>query len=194
MTHHTTTPTPRDARTRPRARMRRVKDVDVTVSASDTDFVSRARDRGRDSKRWKLALAMAIRKVEDDDDDPRAWYELACEAFDAGDRETCARALDRCETLDGTWARDARFALRRAHCAAAANDDGDEGTMRAIDDVFRALDASGNDMPSDVRAVMVIDACGLEREWARRGGRETRAETERARERAMETLRNAPSE
>ena len=163
-----------------------VRDVEP-IDAADGDFVPRAlRSEEGAIESSSLALALAIRRVEDDEGDAEAWYELACEAFDAEEYCACACALDRCEALEGAYGRDARFALRRAHCALALGEDGDEATLGCVDRVFETLEQCV--FSSDVRAAIALEASEIEEEWGRRCGRSMRERTGTERARAVETL------
>lgn len=163
-----------------------IRDVEP-IDAADGDFIPRAlRSEDGAIASASLALALAIRRVEDDEGDAAAWYELACEAFDAEEYYACESALDRCEALEGAYGRDARFALRRAHCALALGEDGDEATLGTVDRVFETLECCA--FSSDVRAALALEATEIEEEWGRRCGRAMRERTAAERARAVETL------
>lgn len=117
--------------------------------------------------------------------EPGDWHALACEAFDDGDFETCSYALRRCATLDGGYARDPRFALRRAHCALRL---GEDDVVEAVDATLAATEAAGERVPEDVAAAIAVDACGVEAAWAETARKEVRIETLAAFERAKGVL------
>lgn len=81
---------------------------------------------------------------------------------------------------------DAQFALRRAHCALALGEDGDEATLGCVDRVFETLEQCV--FSSDVRAAIALEASEIEEEWGRRCGRSMRERTGTERARAVETL------
>jgi len=133
-----------------------------------------------------LRRALCVRAIEDADGrEPGDWHALACEAFDDGDFETCSYALRRCATLDEAYARDPRFALRRAHCALRL---GEDDVGEAVDATLAACEAAGERAPEDVAAAIAVDACGVEAAWAETARKEVRIETLAAFERAKGVL------
>jgi len=174
----------------------RLREVPV-FALEDGDFVPRRfRSDGDDrtasaaSSRSSVARALLVRRIEDDEDEPAHWYALACETFDEGDLETCAFALDACERASGgAYARDPRFELRRAHCALASGGTANEETLRAVDATLsRLAEASKGEIPDDVKALITLDVCEIEREWCRRSGRKVREATRSALAEATPTL------
>ena len=174
----------------------RVRDVPA-FALEDGDFIPR-RFSGDDDDRTasaassgsSVARALLVRRIEDDEDEPAHWYALACETFDEGDLETCAFALDACERASGgAYARDPRFELRRAHCALASGGEANEETLRAVDGTLsRLAEASSEEIPEHVKALITLDACEIEREWCRRSGKKVRETTRRTLAEATPTL------
>ena len=157
-----------------------------SVDFVDGDFTPRCLRDAASSPSSALQRALCVRTIEDNDGrEPGDWFVLACVAFDDGDFETCSYALRRCATLNATFARDPRFALRRAHCAFRL---GVDDVVEAVDATFAALEAARERVPEDVAAAISVDVCGVEVAWAGKTKTVVRRETLAAFERAKNVL------
>lgn len=136
-----------------------------------------------------LAFALSRRRIEDDRLDPRVWYELGCECFDAGEFASCEFALTVPCVLDAYGgANEPRLWLRLAHVALALGGD----VRERVDNVFDCLDVMKIDESDHamrrVKQTLAFDAAEVEYEWARRTKCEPRPRAEAARKFALGVL------